>query len=114
MNRIKGNYIWWSIAHISAGILIALLRYLWVNELVTILLIALLPLVLFREWFRRGHKPDEREQQLLLKVLSYSGATALVIVTALNENLNSHWVYAIWSITLITRGGFGLFYFSRE
>ncbi len=114
MGKVKGNYIWWSLAHIVAGIVIAALRWLWSDELYLVLLIGLVPLVIFRTWFDRGRQPDERERIILLRALSYSGATALVLMSALHVRFDAYWIFALWSIVLITRGGFDLLFFIRE
>ena len=117
MKSIKGNYIWWSAVHLAAGILFIVLSILWEVEFLYVLAVCLLPLAVFNVWFNQGHKTDEREKYLLLKVFSRSGSFTLVFLTYIfmsgKADIN-YVLHALWSLALILRGGFGLFYFIRE
>ena len=115
MKSIKGNYIWWSAANLAAGILIGILGWLFTNvESVYLLAIALIPFVIFKFWFTRGRKPDERESQLLNKVFAESGMILFMAAWILSEKHFPFGACAIFSVALISRGGFGLYYFIRE
>ncbi|MCD4776721.1 MAG: hypothetical protein K8S15_11815 [Candidatus Aegiribacteria sp.] len=117
MKSIKGNYILWSAVHLTAGILFTVLSIFWKVEIAFILVVCLLPLAVFNVWFNQGHKTDEREKYLLLKVFSRSGSFTLVFLTYVfmsgKADIN-YVLYALWSFALILRGGFGLYYFIRE
>ena len=116
MKSIKGNYIWWAAVQFAAGILFTLLWVFWKVEFLPTLAICLPSLAVFNIWFYHGRVDDEREKYLLLKVYSRSGSFVLVLLTYLfmSEKVNVSMIHALWSSALISRGGFGLFYFIRE
>ncbi len=116
MKSIKGNYIWWAAVQFAAGTLFTVLSILWKVELPFIMVVSLLPLIAFNIWFNHGREEDEREKHLLLKVYSRSGSFVLVLLTYLYffDKVNLSWIHALWSLALISRGGFGLYYFIRE
>ena len=117
MKSIKGNYIWWSTVWLAAGVLIAVLSIFWKAELPFILVPSLLPVIAFDVWFNHGNKTDEREKYLLLKVYSRSGSVVLVTLTTIfmsGKADRSFILHVLWSLALISRGGFGLYYFIRE
>ena len=116
MKSIKGNYIWWAAVQLSAGILFVVLSIYWKVELPAIMLVSLLPLIAFSIWFYHGREDDEREKYLLLKVYSRSGSFVLVLLTYIYfiDKINVSWIHALWSLALISKGGFGLYYFIRE
>ncbi|MCK4505355.1 MAG: hypothetical protein KAW14_07050 [Candidatus Aegiribacteria sp.] len=117
MKSIKGNYIWWAAVQLAAGILFVVLSIFWKVELHSIMMISILPLVAFNIWFYHGREDDEREKYLLLKVYSYSGSFVLVTLTCIfmgGKADRSLILHALWSFALISRGGFGLYYFIRE
>ncbi len=114
MNKIKGNYVWWFAVNIAAGILVAILGWLLPNiESAFVLAIALAPFGVYKFLFARGMKPDERESQLLNKVYAESGAILLLAAWVLSAKHFPFGVYAIFSVVLISRGGYGLYYFLR-
>ena len=117
MKSIKGNYIWWAAVHLAAGILFVVLSVLWEVEFLYVLAVCLFPVAVFNVWFNHGHKTDERERYLLLKVYSRSGSYTLVFLTYIfmgGKADISYVLHALWSLALILKGGFGLFYFIRE
>ena len=118
MKSIKGNYIWWSAVQLAAGILIALLSIFWKVEPPFILMVSLLPLIAFFIWFGYGREEDEREKFLLLKIYSRSGSLVLVLLTYMfigeKFKIDISFILALWSLALLSRGGFGLYYFIRE
>jgi len=116
MKSIKGNYIWWAIVQLAAGILFTVLSMVWKVELPFIMMVSLLPLIAFSIWFYHGRKDDEREKHLLLKVYSRSGSFVLVLLTYIyfSDKVDVSLIQALWSLTLLSRGGFGLYYFIRE
>ena len=117
MKSIKGNYIWWAAAQLAAGILFTALCILWKVELPIIMVVSLIPLAVFSVWFNHDQQPDEREKYLLLKVYSRSGSFVLLALTYIfmsGRADTSLILQALWSFALISRGGFGLYYFIRE
>lgn len=113
MIKVKGNYIWWSAVHLAAGILIALLGFLSSWDYVFVLL-PILPLAVFHIWFKKGSKPDEREMRLLYKVHAWAGFVTVYIVSFSHESYSNHIAVALWSIFIISRGAFGLYYFLKD
>lgn len=114
MTNVKGNYIWWWAANIVTGILIAILGWLLPDiEPPFVLGIALVPFGVFKFWFKRGLKPDERESQLLNKVYAESGIILLMAAWFFSARYFPFGVYAIFSVALVSRGGYGLYYFLR-
>ncbi len=117
MKSIKGNYIYWAAAQLAAGILFIVLSIIWKVELPFIMVVSLLPLIAFNIWFNHGREEDEREKHLLLKVYSRSGAYTLVFLTYIfmNGKVDTHFILQVlWSLALVLRGGFGLYYFIRD
>ena len=118
MKKIKGNYIWWSAVHLAAGILIAMLGYLTSWDYVFVLL-PIIPLAVFHIWFNKVSNPDEREIGLLYKVHASAGSITVILmsnilISSTHEFLGNHIVVALWSIFLISRGAFGLYYFLKD
>ncbi len=67
----------------------------------------------------KGHKPDEREAYLERKVETYSWRVILMALFAMYGRMNScnpttNWIVALVCIALISKGGFGLYFFIRE
>ncbi len=121
MMKIRGNYIWWSAVHLACGILLALLGYLTSWDYVFILGITILPLAVFHIWFTKGSSPDEREKGLLYKVHAGAGSVTVILmsnilITSAHESLSNHIhiAVALWSIFIISRGAFGLYYFLKD
>ncbi len=119
MKTIKGNYIWWAAVRLAAGILFVVLSIFWKVELPFIMIVSFLPLIAFDIWFYHGRDDDEREKHLLLKVYSRSGSVIIVLLTYIYfidfiDKADISWIHALLSLWLISRGGFGLFYFIRE
>lgn len=118
MNKIKGNYIWWSAVHLATGILMALLGFLTSWDYVFVLL-PILPLAVFHIWFNKVSNPDEREIGLLYKVHAAAGSVTVVLmsnvlISRFHESLSNHIVVVLWSIFIISRGSFGLYYFLKD
>lgn len=114
MSKIKGNYIWWWAANLATGILIAILGWLLPDiESPFVLGIALIPFGVFKFWYKRGLKPDERERQLLNKVYAESGIILLMAAWFFSARYFPFGVYAIFSVAFVSRGGYGLYYFLR-
>ena len=117
MKAIKGNYIWWAAVQLAAGILFTILWIFWKVEFLTILAICLPSLAVFNIWFYHDRVDDEREKYLLLKVFSRSASFTLVFLTYIfvgGKVDANFFLYVLWSIALVLRGVFGLFYFIRE
>lgn len=125
MKSIKGNYILWSVLHLIFGILFAALSLFWdINLLVKghylyILGISALPALIFIFLFNKGHKPDEREEHLERKVASYSWRAILIVLFGMYGLLRKYdptadWIIALVCVALISKGGFGLYFFIRE
>jgi len=116
MKSIKGNYIWWAVVQLATGILFVALSMFWKVELPFILIVTFLPLAAFSIWFNHGREDDERENYLLLKVYSRSGSFVLVLLIYIYfiDKVSVSWIHALLSLMLISRGGFGLYYFIRE
>ena len=114
MSKFKGNFIWWSIVNIASGILVAILGWLLSDiDSAFVLAIALVPFGIFKFWFKKGIKPDERESQLLNKVYAESGLILLMAAWMLSARHFPFGVYAIFSVVFISRGGYGLYYFLK-
>lgn len=113
MSKIKGNFIWWSAVHLATGILIALLGYLTNWDYVFVLL-PILPLAVFHIWFNRVSNPDEREIGLLYKVHANAGFITVFLISAFHELFSNHIAVALWSIFIISRGAYGLYYFLKD
>jgi hypothetical protein len=125
MKSIKGNYIIWSAVHLAFGILFMALNLFWdTNMLVKghymyILGISALPALIFIFIFNKGHKPDEREEYLERKVASYSWSAIFIVLMGMygrmnNFNPTADWIVALVCVALISKGGFGLYFFIRE
>ena len=119
MKSIKGNYIWWAAVYLASGILFVVLSMFWKVELPFIMIVSILPLAVFSIWFSYGREDDERENYLLYKVYSRSGSVVIVLLTYIYfidfiDKIDISWIHALLSLWLITRGGFGLYYFIRE
>ncbi len=115
MKKIKGNYVWWSTVNIATGILIAILGWLLPHiHSASLIAIVLLPLGIFKFWFSRGIKPDERESQLLNKVYAESGVILLFAAWFFSAKYFPFGVYAIFSVFCISQGGYGLYYFLKD
>jgi hypothetical protein len=115
MSKIQGNYVWWSAVNIVTGILIAILGWLLPNiESGYVLAIALIPFGIYKFLFASGLKPDERERQLLNKVYAESGMIIFIAAWVLSVRNFPLGVYAIFSVMLISRGGYGLYYFLKD
>ncbi len=126
MKSIKGNYIVWSAVHLAAGILFLALSLFWDTDLLVeghyiyILWVSMLPVLIFVLYFNRGHKPDEREGYILRKVASYSWTAMYMALGGLlvrmsgGRNPTADWIVALWCVALISKGGFGLYFFIRE
>jgi hypothetical protein len=115
MNKIEGNYVGWSAVNIATGILIAILGWLLPDiESAYVLAIGLIPLGIFKFFFARELKPDERERQLLNKVYAESGMILFIAAWFLSLRNFPLGVYAIFSVVLISRGGYGLYYFLKD
>lgn len=114
MIKVRGNYILWSAVHLTSGILMALLGYLTSWDYVFVLGIAMLPLAVFHVWFTKGSKPDEREIGLLYKVHANAGFITVFLISAFHESFSNHIAVALWSIFIISRGAFGLYYFLKD
>ena len=114
MKKIKGNYIWWSAVHLAGGILMALLGYLTSWDYVFVLVITILPLAVFKMWFEKGSKPDERETGLLLKVHAWAGFVTVFLISGFHKSFSNDIAVALWSIFIISRGAFGLYYFLKD
>ncbi|MCD6588316.1 MAG: hypothetical protein J7K88_07180 [Candidatus Fermentibacteraceae bacterium] len=112
--KIRGNYLWWSAVHLADGILLALFGYLTSWDYVFVLVITILPLAVFHTWFNKGSSPDEREIGLLLKVHAAAGSVTVVLISSFHELLSNHIVVALWSIFILSRGAFGLYYFLKD
>ena len=118
MKTIKGNYACWSAVHLTVGILIALLSFLTSWDYV-FLLAFIIPLAVFHVWFNKGSNPDERETGLLFKVHAGAGSLTVilmsnVLISNLYESIGNYIVVALWSIFIISRGAFGLYYFLKD
>ncbi|MCK5130909.1 MAG: hypothetical protein KAR40_02005 [Candidatus Sabulitectum sp.] len=114
MNKVRGNYIWWWAANLATGILITILGWLLPDiESPFVLGIALIPFGVFKFWYKRGLKPDERERQLLNKVYAESGLVLLIAAWFFSANYFPFGVYSIFSVAFVSRGGYGLYYFLR-
>ena len=122
---IKGNYILWSVLHLVFGILFAALSLFWDTDLLVkghyiyILGISALPALIFIFFFNKSHKPDEREEHLERKVASYSWSTIFIVLMGMYGRMHKcnptpDWIIALVCVALISKGGFGLYYFIRE
>ena len=114
MSKIKGNYLWWSAVHLAVGVLIALLGFLTTWDYVFVLGATILPLAVFHVWFNKVSSPDEREIGLLYKVHANAGFITVFLVSSFHESLSNHIVVALWSVFIISRGAFGLYYFLKD
>ncbi len=125
MKSIKGNYILWSVVHLGAGILFTALNLFWDTNLLVkghyiyILAISMLPAFIFVMYFYTGYKPDEREEYLERKVASYSWSAVFFVLMGMYGRMQkcdptSGWIIALVCVTLISKGGFGLYFFIRE
>ncbi len=114
MKKIKGNYIWWSAVHLAVGILMAVLGYLTSWDYVFVLAVTILPLSVFIIWFNKVSKPDEREIALLYKVHANAGFITVFLFSSFHKSFSNHIAVALWSIFIISRGAFGLYYFLKD
>ncbi|MCK4505356.1 MAG: hypothetical protein KAW14_07055 [Candidatus Aegiribacteria sp.] len=125
MKSIKGNYILGSAVNLGTGILFTALSLFWdTNMLVKghylyILGISALPLFISVFLVDRGYKPDEREEYLERKVVSYSWTVILMVLFGMYGLLSKHdptaeWIIVMVCVALISKGGFGLYFFIRE
>ena len=125
MKSIKGNYIVWSAVHLAFGIIFAALSLFWdTNMLVKghyiyIMGISMLPIIIFVMYFYTSHKPDEREEHLERKVASYSLSTIFIVLMGMYGRMHKcnptpDWIIALVCVALISKGGFGLYFFIRE
>lgn len=112
--KIRGNYLWWSAVHLAGGILIALLSYLTSWDYVFVLGITILPLAVFHLWFNKRSNPDEREIGLLYKVHAGAGSLTVILISSGHELFSNYIAVALWSIFIISRGTFGLYYFLKD
>ena len=126
MKSIKGNYILWSAVHLATGILFIVLTLFWDTNLLVehhyifILGMSTLPAFIFIMYFNRGHKPDEREEHILRKVTSYTLSAITMVLLGMYGRLDKGcdptplWIAILWGVTLISKGGFGMYFFIRE
>ncbi|MCK5034530.1 MAG: hypothetical protein KAS73_01445 [Candidatus Sabulitectum sp.] len=125
MKSIKGNNIIGSAVNLGFGILFAVLSLFWDKNILVnghylyILGISALPLFISIFFIDRGYKPDEREEYLERKVVSYSWRVILISLFGMYGLLRKHdptaeWIIALVCIALISKGGFGLYFFIRE
>ncbi len=125
MKTIKGNYIIGSAVHLGTGILFTVLSLFWDTNILVrghylyILGISALPLFISIFLIDRGYKPDEREEHLERKVVSYSWRVILIVLFGMYGRMISctptaDWIVALVCVTLISKGGFGLYFFIRE
>jgi len=125
MKSIKGNYILGSALDLAFGIVFVALSLFWDTDLLVeghylyILGISALPALIFIFIFNRGHKPDEREEHIERKVYEYSWRTILIVLFGMYGLINRYnptadWIIALACVTLISKGGFGLYFFIRE
>ena len=124
MKSIKGNYFIWFGVHLGAGILFTVLSLFWDTNILVkghylyILGITALPLFILM-FLDNGHKPDERETYLERKVETYSWRVIIMVLFGMYALLRRYdptadWIVALASIALISKGGFGLYFFIRE
>ncbi len=124
MKSIKGNYIVWFGVHLGIGILFTALSLFWDTNILVkghymyILGITALPLFILI-FLDKGHKPDEREAYLERKVATYSWRVILIVLFTMYGRMNScnpttNWIVALVCVALISKGGFGLYFFIQE
>ena len=125
MKTVKGNYILLYALHLMFGILFAALNLFWdSNNQVSghyfyILGVSALPALVFIFVLNRNHRSDEREILLEQKVASYSGRTVFIVIMGMygilsKFNPTSNWILLLIAIALISQGGFGLYFFTKE
>ena len=115
MSKIKGNYIWWSAVHLAVGVLIAILGFLTTWDYVFVLGATILPLAVFHVWFQKVSKPDEREMGILYKAQANAGAITIFIIWSIfQESQSNYFSVVLWSLFVISRGAFGLYYFLKD
>lgn len=114
MNRIRGNYIAWSIAHILAGLAIGACGFLTSIDVGYYLLIVLALLIVLQKLVKGDRNPDEREVHILLKVHANAGVWTLMVLPAFHSRLGDDFYGAIWGVFLFLRGCFGLYFFLRD
>ncbi|PIE52966.1 hypothetical protein CSA37_03360 [Candidatus Fermentibacteria bacterium] len=112
--KIRGNMILWSILHIIAGLLIWFIFKLTGLDYIWVLAIVLTPLFVYKIWFQKTHKYDEREIALMTKVFSQAGITIVVVLWAIHEHITGSFVPFLWGFYLFARGAFGLYYFTTK
>lgn len=108
MKPSRGNYVPWSLAQIGAGVLCGVLTLAWSTGFLPILLVTLSVLAGYRFMFRWNHPPGEAENRAMLRVFSLSSMATLAVMTLGKKWFDPHWINALWSIALISRGVFGL------
>ncbi len=125
MKSIKGNNILGSAVNLGNGILFAALSLFWDKNILVnghylyILGISALPLFISVFFIDRGYKPDEREEYLERKVVLYTWRVILISLFGMYGLLRKYdptaeWIIALVCIALISKGGFGLYFFIRE
>ena len=125
MTTVKGNYIILYALHLVFGFLFAALNLFWdtgiqVNgHYLYILGVSAFPALIFIFILNRNHESDEREILIEQKVASYSRKAVLLILIGMYGTLNKFnpsivWIVALISAALISKGGFGLYFFLRE
>ncbi len=125
MRSVKGNYILLYSLHIVFGILFATLNLFWDKPMqvnghyLYILGFSALPALICIFILNRKHSPDEREVLLERKVSSFSWTAVFMTLMGMYGILNRfnpsiEWIIALISIALISKGGFGVYFFLKE
>ena len=125
MRTVKGNFIILYALHLVFGILFLALNLFWDTDFqvnghyLYILGISAFPALIFIFILNRNHNSDEREVLLERKIASYSLMTVFLFLMGMYGSLNkfsptADWIVALISVALISKGGFGLYFFIRE
>jgi len=114
MNRVSGNYIAWSIAHVLAGLAIGAFGFFTKIDYWYYMLFVFLVLITLQRLVKKERRPDERESQILLKVHANAGVWTLVALPAFHSKLGDEFFSAIWGVFLFLRGCFGLYFFLKD
>jgi len=125
MKSLKGNYVLGFAVNLGAGILFLALSLFWDTDILVkghylyILGISALPIFISTFLFDIGYKPDEREEYLERKVATYSWRVILIVLFGMYGLLHEDyptpdWIIAMVCVALISKGGFGLYFFIRE
>lgn len=114
MGSEKGNYIPWSVTQIVSGGVCAGLTFFWGGPLPIVLLASLAVLLIYKLLFRWEHRATRGETEAMLRVFSLSSLATMGLLTAFHRSLDGIWLNALWSTALVSRGVFGLYFFTRS